>query len=65
MPRHHYEAKSAPIALPAELDVICKLAYGETPIDDPHRGAKTITALLAWQRWITASPLRVKTGAVP
>lgn len=31
VPRHHYEAMQTPVALPDELDVICKAAYGDTP----------------------------------
>jgi hypothetical protein len=65
VPRHHYEAKQAPVALPAELEVVCKLAYGEAPIDEARRGAMAINGLLAWQRWVTAPPLRVSTRAAP
>lgn len=65
VPRHHYEAKQAPVALPAELEILCKLAYSETPIDEARRDAMAIHVLLAWQRWVTAPPLRVKTGAAP
>lgn len=61
--RHHYEAKQAPVALPAELAVSCKLAYGDSPIDESHRAAMSIKALLAWQHWVAAPPLRIKTGA--
>jgi len=62
VPRHHYEAKQAPVALPPELDVVCKAAYGDTPIDDARRPTMQIKALLAWQHWVTAPPLRVKTA---
>lgn len=65
VPRHHYEAKQAPVALPAELEVICKLAYGDTPIDEARRRAMSINGLLAWQHWVTAPPLHVKTGVTP
>jgi hypothetical protein len=61
VPRHHYGEQTAAVALPAELEVHCKLAYGDTPIDEARRGAMAINALLAWQRWVTAPPLRVKT----
>lgn len=63
VPRHHYEAKQAPVALPDELEVLCKAAYGDTPIDDARRAAMQIKALLAWQHWVTAPPLRVKTSS--
>jgi hypothetical protein len=62
VPHHHYESKTAPVALPAELEVTCKLAYGDTPID-PTKMA--INALLAWQHWVAAPTLRVATGATP
>lgn len=65
VPRHHYEAKPAPVALPADLEVTCKLAYGDTPIDEDHRARMTINALLAWQHWVTAPTLHVKTAAAP
>jgi hypothetical protein len=65
VPRHHYEAKQAPVALPAALEVVCKLAYGETPIDEARRGTLAINGLLAWQRWVTAAPLHVSTGTAP
>ena len=60
VPHHHYESKTAAVALPAELEVVCKLAYGDAPTD-PAKMA--INALLAWQHWVTAPPLRVATGA--
>ena len=63
VPHHHYEAKQTPVALPDELEVICKAAYGDTPIDDARRAAMQIKLLLAWQHWVTAAPLRVKTAA--
>jgi hypothetical protein len=59
VPHHHYESKTAPVALPAELEVVCKLAYGDAPTD-PAKMA--INALLAWQHWVTAPALRVATG---
>ena len=63
VPHHHYEAKQAPVALPDELEVICKAAYGDTPIDEARRAATQIHALLAWQHWVSAPPLRVKATA--
>jgi hypothetical protein len=59
VPHHHYGSKTAPVALPAELEVVCKLAYGDAPTD-PAKMA--INALLAWQQWVTAPALRVATG---
>lgn len=65
VPHHHYEAKHTPVTLPAEFEVVCKLAYGDTPIDEARRRGMAINAILAWQHWITAPPLRVKTGITP
>jgi hypothetical protein len=56
VPHHHYGGQEAPVALPAELEVVCKLAYGDAPLE-----AQVINGLLAWQHWVTAAPLRVKT----
>ena len=63
IPRHHYEAKREPVTLPDELEVLCKAAYGDTPIDDARRAAMQIKLLLAWQHWVSAPPLRVKTSS--
>jgi hypothetical protein len=62
VPHHHYEAKPSPVALPGELEVICKAAYGVTPIGDAQRAAMQIKTLLAWQHWVTAPTLHVKTA---
>ena len=62
IPRHHYEAKQAPVALPAALEVQCKAAYGTTPIDEARRPSMQIQALLAWQHWVTAPVFRVPTS---
>jgi hypothetical protein len=63
VPHHHYEAKQTPVVLPRELEVICKAAYGDTPIDEARRAATQIKTLLAWQHWVSAPPLRVTTSA--
>jgi hypothetical protein len=61
IPRHHYERKTAPVAVPAEIEVVCRLAYGDTAIDAAARSKMSINQLLAWQHWVEAPALRLAT----
>jgi len=41
------------------LEVVCRVGYGESPIDEAARRQLAITAVLAWQKLVAAKPIKL------
>ena len=61
MVRSHYKRQRTLVATPPEVDVVCRAAYGETPIGPREQEAMSLKDVLAWQHWVDAAPIRLKT----
>jgi hypothetical protein len=59
IPRDHYGREHAAVELPADVEVECRVAYGDSPIEGKRQAEMTLPELLAWEHWAVASPIRV------